>query len=266
MIRTLFGILCIACITGIAGSITLHAQDGEEDEFEYVSENPPYYGLGAGYMRVLMFPDYEPIDSVSRDLGLGDFSGPLHMDVFGITFTPGFIPNLRFGFYGGLGTTQLTRQMILRDDTVARTMYLTSVFGALQVDYALQISPAFTIFAGGMLGYGRNTLGASQTRITGARFSDVFNGPLFQADTVASLENLNRFARALSYHIFIYPSINFEYTLTPNIMMRLGGGYNTSLRVTPWSDEGGVELLDPKPISVNGLAAQIGIFVGLFQH
>lgn len=266
MNRTLFGILCVACMTVIAASTVLHAQDGEDEEFEYDPESSTYYGLGAGYTRVLLFPDYEPISSVSRDLGLGDFSGPLHMDVFGITFTPGFIPNLRLGFYGGLGTTQLTRQIMLKKDTVARTMYLTSVFGGIQADYALPVSSAFTIFPGAMVGYGRNTLGASQTRITGARFSDVFNGPLFQGDTTASLTNLNRFARALSYHIFIYPAVNFEYTLTPNIMMRLGAGYNTSLRVTPWSDEGGVELLDAEPISANGFAAQIGIFVGLFQH
>lgn len=265
MIRMMFGILCIAWMAGIAGSVTLHAQDGEE-EFEFVPELSPYYGLGAGYTRMLLFPDYESIDSVSRELGLGDFSGPFHMDVFGITFTPGLMRNLRFGFYGGLGTTKLTRQLVVRDDTVARTIYLTNVFGAIQADYALQLSTSFNIFSGVMLGYGRNTLGASQTSVTGARFSDVFDGPLFRADTAASLKNLNRFARALSYHIFIYPTVNFEYTLTPNIMMRLGAGYNTSLRVTPWSDESGVELLDPQPISANGFAAQIGIFVGLFQH
>jgi len=266
MIRTFFGTACLVLILAACGPVVLQAQE-EGGEEEYVVERLPYFGVGAGYVRMFAFPDYDPINDVSSRLGLGSFSGPMNLDVFGLTFTPGFIPNLRIGFYGGLGTTQISRQARLQDTTYTRTIYFTNVFGAIQADYAaIQVSSAFTIFAGVMLGYGRNTLGASQTSNAGANFFDVFSGPIFQGDTATNLTNFNRFARALSYHVLVYPTVNFEYTLTPNIMVRVGAGYNTSIRATPWSDEGGVELLDAPSISANGFAAQIGIFLGLFQH
>jgi len=261
MIKALFSIICLALM---AGAVDLRAQEGEEEEF--VSERLPYFGLGAGYMRLFLLPDYGPFNTVSRELGLGDFNGPVNMDVFGLIFTPGIFPNLRAGFYGGLGTKQLTRQVTLDNTLYTRTMFFTNVFGAIQLDYAVQISSAFTIFPGMALGYGRGTIGASQTRNSGTHFFDVFDGPLFLGDSTSTFSNLNRFARALSYHIFLYPTVNLEYTFTPNIMMRAGAGYNTSLRVTPWSDEGGVELLDAPAVSANGFAIQLGIFVGLFQH
>ncbi len=274
MVRTLLGIIGFFLWLGILYPSHALAQAGGgegdfEGEFEgeFTSESLPYFGLGIGYTRTLVLADYDDLNSVSRALSLGDFSGPFNVDFFGLTFTPGIAPNLRFGLYAGIGTKQLTRQVRVQDTGIyTRTIYYTQVDGALQVDYAIPISSAFTIFPGTMLGYGRSTVGASQIRNPGARFHDIFSGPIFDGDRNASLSNVNRFARALSYHLFFYPAVNFEYTLTPNIMMRLGAGYNTTLSATDWSDEGGGGLADAPDVSTRGVAVQIGIFLGLFQH
>lgn len=249
------------------GVSTMHAQDDEEDLGELILERPPYFGLGAGYMRMLTLVDYEEMNIVSRAMELGDFSGMFHMDIAGLTFTPGIIQNIRVGLYAGTGSTQLTRQIKLSNDTLyTRTLYFTSVIGAIQTDYAFGFTSSFTVFPGIMLGAGRHTIGASQTRTTGTRFHDVFHNELFRGDTSTNVSNLNRFGRALSYNLFIYPTLNLEYTLTPNIMARAGVGYNTSIRLTDWADEGGVILADPPNIGVNGVSFQLGLFVGLFQH
>lgn len=266
MVRTLLCIMGLLFSVSIFCPADLHAQtEGEEIEEEFTGETLPYFGIGLGYFRMLTFTDYEAINQVSDDL-VGDFTGPFNTDFLGLTFTPGIFPNLRAGLYAGIGNKQLTRQVRPQDApdtaTYTRTVYYTQVDGAIQIDYALTVSSAFTIFPGAMIGYGRSTLGASQTRNSGTNFNEVFGGGIFEGTN----PNSNRFARALSYHIYAYPTVNFEYTLTPNIMMRLGAGYSVTLATTDWADEGGVKLLDAPDISTDGPSAQIGLFLGLFQH
>lgn len=267
--RTKFlSLTSIAALMLLAVSGALYAQggDGEIDPEELSEERLAYFGLGAGYQRMVTMLDYTGMNQVSRGLGLGDFSGPLSIDFGGLMFTPGFVQNLRLGIFAGTGTTQLSRQVRLEDTLYTRTIYFNSVLVTTEADYAITISNPFTIFPGVMIGAGRNTIGVSQTRSAGTRFGDVFDGGLFSGDPETNRTNLNRFARTLSYHLFLYPQLNFEYTLTPNIMIRIGAGYNTSLRLTDWADEGGVEMKEPPNISANGLSFQGGLFVGLFQH
>jgi hypothetical protein len=145
-------------------------------------------------------------------------------------------------------------------------MYFGTLLVTSQFDYAIVVTNAFTIFPGLMIGGGRNTFGVSQAPSSGTQFSDVFNGGIFEGDNAVDSTNLNRSARALSYYLYLHPQINFEYTLTPNIMIRLGAGYSAGLRLTHWADEGGIEMADPPDIGGRGLAIQGGVFVGLFQH
>ena len=60
--------------------------------------------------------------------------------------------------------------------------------------------------------------------------------------------------------------VNLEYSLTPNIMVRVGAGYDASFRMNQWADEGGVGIENSPSISANGVVFQFGAFVGLFQH
>jgi len=252
-------------LCALAAPPALRAQDGD---FDIELEQMPYFGTGAGYVRLFMFVDYEGMNSISRPFGLGDFSGPFNMDIGGLMFTPGLVPNLRVGLFAGSGTKQISRPVEVGAEKTlyTRTIYFNDVVISSQIDYALPLSDALAVFAGGFLGVGRYTFGASQTRGGGENFSMVFPADVFHGDSVANLTNFNRFARQISYHVFVCPMVNMEYTLTPNIMVRAGAGYNASFRLDNWSDEGGVDIIDPPSISANGVFLQAGVFVGLFQH
>src|ERR1041384_5486140 len=74
------------------------------DDFDIEVERLPYFGTGAGYVRMIMFVNYDGMNSVSRRFGLGEFSGPFNLDIGGLMFTPGLVPNLRVGLFAGSGT------------------------------------------------------------------------------------------------------------------------------------------------------------------
>ncbi|MDB5035416.1 MAG: hypothetical protein JWQ98_2657 [Chlorobi bacterium] len=256
--KHLAGLLFAIAMIVSAGGIC-HAQDDD-----IPTEKLPYFGVGAGYVRIIGLIDFDGMNNTSRSFGLGEFSGPFSMNMGGLMFTPGFIKNLRAGFFAGAGSKENSRSVTVGGAEYTRTIYFTDVVVTSQVDYAVPLSSSFAMFFGSFLGGGRYTFGVSQTQSTGVKFDSVFASGVFGGDP--NVTNFNRFAREISYHVFFTPSVNFEYTLTPNIMFRVGAGYNLSFKISDWADEGGVTIANSPAIGANGIALQVGVFGGLFQH
>ncbi len=228
---------------------------------------PPYSGFGVGYLRLETVVDYADLSDLSRQLGLGDFTGLFGTNLGAVLFTPGVFENVRIGLYAGGGSDRASRRFRLHDsETYVRTLYFDNTVMACGVDYATRIDESFTFFVGAIVGWGHYTVGLSQVRGTGQRFRGLFDTSTFSGDSSSGGKNLARSARIESLHLFLYPSVSLEYVIGSNLMMRLGVGYNTSTRLSAWVDDGGTELEGSPDFNARGPAFALGVFVGLFPR
>lgn len=228
---------------------------------------PPYSGVGIGYVRLMTMVDYGDLNALSGDLGLGPFSGLFATDLVSVLFTPSFIENFRISLYAGGGSDRTSRRLRLHDsEAYTRTLYFENSVIACGVDYATRLDEPLTLFVGMTVGWGHCTVGLSQARPNGERFRGLFDSSTFRGDSSNGKNNLARSARIESLHLFLYPSVNLEYVVGSNVMVRVGVGYNASVRSSSWIEDGGTELEGSPDFNARGPSFALGVFVGLFPR
>lgn len=244
----------------IVASIPLHAQDGDEYDFDDIPVDDArqyYVAVGGGYLGMLAFPKFDELNRVSSDLGLPDFDGEFLMNGGGGLISLLVVPNLRLGVFGAGGSRINSATVAINDSMYKRSLRFSSVVTGGQLDYAIRLFRSFTILPGVMVGSGSYTLEMTQSRDGGENYEDVF--------VAGPTDVSNRYARITRSHLFYYPAINLEYAFTQFVMVRAGIGYSGTSFEGDWTDGTGTKVNNVPEVSAGGMTLQFGLFMGLFQ-
>ena len=257
-------LLVLALLLPLAG--ICRAQDEEEEEYE---DELTYVGFGLGFTPTAIFIDLAELNKLGQSFSLPEFKGPLVVQSGNLVLTPSFdlLRNIRIGIYGGVGYKRETIDLRLLDSVYTRTLrFGIRLMMGLQMEYALKVTPRFTILPGAVVGYGSYSLELSQTSAISANFLDPVNPAVFDGDTAATMRQVNRSARMINNHGLVFPFVNFELAIPPLFMVRFGAGYHMGVFDKEWVDEGGSVYTNVPNINANGPVVQLGLFLGLFQQ
>jgi hypothetical protein len=250
------------------------AQPNDEFDFDEIPLDEggiAYIGVGAGYVGMLSFMNFDALNTLNHRLGFAssdDFKGPLLMHGGGGWTVIGLIPNLRLGVYGAGGSTTKSRSVAINGTDFNRTVRFDVGFTAAHIDYAIPLFRGFAVVPGVMVGSGSNTYKVVQTQSAGANIENFLGGYSGFSDSTIGSSADNRSSTMTRSFLFVYPAVNLEYAITQFVMVRAGGGYQfTNLFNDPvWFDTEGTEIANVPDIKSNGPMVQVGIFLGLFQQ
>jgi len=247
-------------------AIPIYSQDDQIDDLNFEptqldESSIPYFGIAGGYTGTFFFPKFDDLNSHLKSMGfqLGEFETPMYLNgVQGFTAI-GIIPNMRIGFFGVTGSKTQKANFNINGASVEQGLdYYVSLTG-INIDYGFVPFKSLAILPGINLGWGGLTLESYQ----GVKDIDWTH---FKSE----VDTLSFMNRAKSTFSFIQPNLNIEFTLTSYFMIRGSVGYNYSFALTgdwEWEMNKYSNLKNvPSGINANGLTAQLGIFLGLFNY
>lgn len=253
-------VFCFVPLTVLAQDDDLEGFDIEElDEEE---TDVPYFAVAAGFTANWLFPNLDDVNaSLAGILPGSEFSSPVFMTGWQGFLGVGVVDNVRIGFVHMSGSLLEEGQVTLTEqnnETVNRRFEYGLSFDGITIDYAFTPIPKLAVLPGVMIGWGSQTLEASQS-ITGDR---IF-GREFDFDND---DQLNLYRHLEATHIVLQANLNVELAVTRFAMIRVNAGYLYALDVGAWKadkivDVGETDDLEIKP---DGLTVQAGVFVGLF--
>lgn len=226
----------------------------------------PYVGIGGGYLGMMQFMNFDQLNTLSSTLRTGTFDGQMLLHGGGGIASVIIIPNLRLGAFGLGGSVERTNTepIVINSENYNRTLRFDVGITAAQIDYAIPLSKSITLFPGVMLGAGSHAIELTQHRAGGSLlFPEVLSDTIFSGSTAPGA--FNRSARISTGGIYYQPMVNIEYVTISILMLRLGVGYS-GFAMGDWTNEAGVAVSNAPDIKADGLTAQLGISVGLFQH
>jgi len=245
-------------------AIPVFSQDDQIDDLNFEpteldESSVPYFAIAGGYTGTFFFPKFDDLNAHFKILNIGEFEAPMYLNgVQGFTAI-GIIPNVRIGFFGMTGSKTQKANIDINGTNVERGLdYYVSLTG-INLDYGFVPFKSLAILPGINVGWGGLTLEAYQ----GVKDYDwgSFN---------TQVDSLNFMNRAKSTFSFIQPNLSIEWTLTSYFMIRGNVGYNYSFALTgdwEWEMNKYSNLKNvPNGINANGLTAQFGIFLGLFNY
>jgi|GEM_PF-507769 len=256
ILRCLAGLLLGTILTA-----TAQAQPSENFDFDDIPVDDAgqyYIAIGGGYLGMIPFMNYDPLNTLSSSLGLGMFDGPFLMNGGGGLASILVVPNIRIGVFGAGGSQLASSDVDINGSSYKRSLRFSNSVTALQLDYAIRLAGSLTVLPGVMIGAGNRALELTQSHIDSADFGGIFTSAAGPGD--------NRYARISNGYLFYYPAVNIEYAFTKFMMLRGGVGYAGSVGSSKWSDGAGVEIKNVPDIKTDGLTVQFGLFVGLFQN
>lgn len=269
--RLLFARLFALPILLLATAATLFAQDTTDlmnfDDIPVDDEGrPPYVGLGGGYLGMMQFMNFDELNALSGTLRTGAFDGQMLLHGGGGIAAVVLIPDLRLGAFGLGGSVEQTNTepIVINGENYNRTLRFDVGITAAQIDYAIPLTKSLTIFPGAMVGASSYTLELTQNRATdNLLFAEVLSDTNFSGSTAPGA--FNRSGRISAGGIYYQPMVNIEYAPISILMLRIGVGYS-GFAMGDWTNEAGVAVSGVPEIKADGLTAQLGIFVGLFQQ
>jgi hypothetical protein len=233
------------------------AQDDRLNELNFDEEPLPeetvaYSAIGIGPSINLFMPNVDDINTLAQQQQLDKMDSPMILVGAEFFTAIGVVPNARVGFSwltgsvgsikvipgpGGVGTT--------------RSLEYAISTRSLHLEYAIVPTSKLAILPG--LGF----VWASTT-ITSSASSGSF-------DWTATQNNTSRQVLEQS-SLCLMPRLSFEYAVTPYLDIRLQAAYAAQISASEWTANTNSPAINvPSSIAVNGLNAQLGIFVGLFN-
>lgn len=257
---------CIRFLLFLCACTVMWAQDDQLDEFtiEDVPQedvSTPYFGVGGGIIGSFYFGNFDEVNVlVDRVLPGQKIEGPIIMvGAQGFAAIP-FIQNSRIGFMSLGGSEMVSGTADVDGTSYNREFEYSLTFNAITLDYAFLPVKGLAILPGAAFGWGNITMRTAQTPATGER--SIGNELEF------GTPGLTRYRELSASHFTITPNLNIEYAVTPFSMIRLNAGYNIAASTGDWEADNGIATVSgvSEDINMNGLSAQIGIFIGLFNH
>lgn len=264
-----FGLLLLL-LTLFAASAAV-AQEDEDDFDDYNFDDIPtddfrdldYVGFGGGYLGMYSLVNFDEINAIASDFGLGEFGSGMLLNGGGGFLGGVGIRNLRYGIYGLGGSKEVSGTVALNGTDYNRTLRFSTGLVAAQLDYAFFLPPnGLMLFPGVMIGRGTSDIELHQVRDDGITFGTLFNEQEFSGgqDTTG----LNMYSRVGRSSFHVQPTLNIEFAINQFILLRAGAGYGFNF-AGEWSDPSGSTVSDVPDVNSDGFNVHFGLFVGLFQ-
>ncbi len=244
-----------------AGFANVYAQDERLDELpfkeeETIEEKVPYFGLGGGFTGTYLLLNNDELNKYALENGFAELGKPFLTGGQGFTGIP-WIKNMRIGLTGFGGSQS---KSIIKKDT------------ANNIDVAKKIEQQISNI-GLSLGYGI-VVTKSLAIIPEVTFSSASHRIIFSQTTVRDFDFVNDKPNSISSivnslnnsFIAITPAVNIEWAATNFLMLRASAGYNYQV-TNSWKWNGEQTLNNvPSALNTNGVFAQFGFFLGLFNY
>lgn len=233
------------------------AQDDRLNELNFDEEPLPeetvaYSAIGIGPSVNLFMPKVDDINALAKRQGLDDMGSPLILAGVEFFTAIGVVPNARVGFSWLTGSVESTKNVPgPGGNGITLSLEYAVSTRALHLEYAIVPASKLAILPGLGFVWGYST-------ITSSASSGTFDWNSSQNST--SRQVLEQSSLCLM------PRLSVEYAVTPYLNIRLQGAYAAQVSASDWmanTDSPTTNI--PTTIGVNGLNAQLGIFVGLFN-
>ncbi len=233
------------------------AQDDRLNELNFDEEPLPeetvaYSAIGIGPSINLFMPKVDDINALAQRQGLDNMGSPLILAGAEFFTAIGIVPNARVGFSWLKGSVSSTK-VIPGPGGAGTTRSLEYAIStrSLHIEYAIVPASKLAILPGLGFVWGYTTITSSASSGT--------------YDWSSAQNNTSRQVLEQS-SLCLMPRLSFEYAVTPYLDIRLQAAYAAQISASDWtanSDSPAVNV--PSSIGINGLNAQLGIFVGLFN-
>jgi len=244
VLMTMFSFVCAA------------AQDDRLDELSFDEEPLPeetvaYSSIGIGPVFSLFTPNVADLNSQASKMGLDELSSPFFMAGAEFFTAVGVFLNFRLGFSWLSGSVNSVKDMVGTGGGVKKSLEYAVSTRSLHIDYAIVPTAKLAIIPGVGLTSGYSTITSSST-------SGSFDWSIdtsFTSQVFLEQSSLS-----------ILPRLSIEYAVTPFLNLRAQANYAVPVSTSDWTaNTYGTALNVPSSIAINGLSAQIGVFVGLFN-
>ena len=202
---------------------------------------------------MILFPNYDDINSNLTQLGMSEFDGPL------VTWGGGgyayvmIIDNLRLGGYGFSGSKAETSTTNSLENEVSYSIG----GGAFTIEYTMPFIKNIAVSAGLMTGGGAIEIDAYQNS-TNPNWNMVWDQLYNGSNTVdKQLSMKNSF-------FFLSPTLNVDFPVTRFLALRGGIGYQFTFG-SDWEIANGRKIDNvPSGLNADGFFIQTGLLIGLF--
>jgi hypothetical protein len=232
------------------------AQDNRLDELSFDEEPLPeetvaYSSIGIGPVFSLFTPDMSDLNRRATLLGLDEMSSPFFLAGAEFFTAIGVFPNFRLGFSWQSGSVGSKKDFVSTGGGLTKSLEYSVSIRSLHIDYAIVPAAKLAIIPGVGFAWGYSTITSSTV-----------SGSYDWASDTSLTSQVFLEQSSLS----ILPRLSVEYSVTPFLNLRAQAGYAVPFSTSDWTaNTNGTALNVPTSISVQGLSAQIGIFVGLFN-
>ena len=233
------------------------AQDDRLNELNFDEEPLPeetvaYSAIGIGPSINLFMPNVDDINALAQRQGLDNMESPLILAGAEFFTAIGVIPNARVGFSWLTGSVGSTKSIPGPGGT-ATTLSIEYAIStrALHVEYAIVPASKLAILPGLGFVWGYSTITSSA------------NSGTYDWNSAANTTSRQVLEQS---SLCLMPRLSIEYAVTPYLDIRLQAAYAAQISASDWTANTNSPAINvPASIGVNGLNAQLGIFVGLFN-
>jgi hypothetical protein len=224
------------------------------EELKDKEKSTQYFAVGGGFTgNFLMMDDAALNEKLPANFKVGSLKSPLFVSG-GQGFLTFFFKNIRFGFNAGMGTQTTDTTVVSGADTIKQQLDYSASFNGVTIDYAIPVFSGFTILPGVQAGFGSMIF----ERYDG-KSSDTWSGVVNNTPRTMSRLEIS--------HLFVQPTVQFEYSLTTFTMIRANVGYAMTFQGDSWMLNRTTQLSgSPKELNSGGLTAGFGVFFGLFRN
>ncbi|MBU3700196.1 MAG: hypothetical protein FGM33_09370 [Candidatus Kapabacteria bacterium] len=245
--------LILMTFLSIVGAV---AQDDRLNELNFDEEPLPeetvaYSSVGIGPVFSLFTPDMTDVNAKATAMGIDELSSPFIFAGAEVFAAIGIVPNLRFGFSWLSGSVGSVKDFISTGGGTKRSLDYAISMRSLHIDYAIVPVSKLAIIPGVGLTWGYSTI--TQSTTTGS------------FDWVSDTSMTSQVFLEQS-SLCLQPRLSLEYAVTPFLNLRAQAGYTVPVSTSDWTANVHATAQNvPSSIGINGVSAQIGVFVGLFN-
>lgn len=211
------------------------------------------FGAAGGLSPIILFPNYDGINTQVNKLGMSSFDGPIVAWGGGGYAYVMIIDNLRLGGIGYSGSKSETSKI----NSIDNEVFYSIGGGAATIEYTLPFVKNMALSAGLMIGAGSLEIDVYQNSGSlnwNSVWDDVQNNLLTNSEEVSFSNSF----------FFLSPTVNLDLPITRFLAVRGGLGYQFTFG-SNWEIANGKNINNvPSSINGDGFFIQTGLLIGLF--